>query len=305
MTIIEKKLEQILQDLQLIKKQLKIVADKETEVTNFESSIEEYQKFARNELGIEDLTIRNQKAAITNFLAHSKGVINKQTVKSYLDSQDSPSWKSNQLKALRRYIRDFLHLGRWIEDFDFAKSKAKPKEIPTDEQLLEFVNELPYQIQMVFLVLHNSGLRIGEVMKLKVKDIDFETNMINASDLHTGITKSSWISFITRQTAKNLKQYLDINKIAGKPESHVFPISQRSVQSAFKNTSEYVGYSITPHLLRTIFAEKCTQANIQEKYINAFCGRVSQGILAKHYTDYSPTKLREQYDKVESYLTLG
>ena len=63
-----------------------------------------------------------------------------------------------------------------------------------------------------------------------------------------------------------------------------------------------LGYTINPHLFRTVFAEKCTKAGIAAKYIDAFCGRVAQSVLSKHYTDYSPSRLREEYDLVESYL---
>ena len=58
-------------------------------------------------------------------------------------------------------------------------------------------------------------------------------------------------------------------------------------------------------MLRSIFTEKCTVAKISDKYIDAFCGRTSPGIIAKHYTDYSPEKLRLQYNLVESLLVLG
>ena len=32
-------------------------------------------------------------------------------------------------------------------------------------------------------------------------------------------------------------------------------------------------------------------------YVDAFCGRVPQTVLARHYTDYSPEKLKEIYEK--------
>ncbi len=32
--------------------------------------------------------------------------------------------------------------------------------------------------------------------------------------------------------------------------------------------------------------------------------RISQGILEKHYTDYSQESMRKKYDALESYLTL-
>ncbi|GFN40657.1 MAG: phage_integrase domain-containing protein, partial [Marine Group I thaumarchaeote] len=275
----EEKLDEILSSLKRIEKTLKIVPDRELNVTDFDSSVQNYQNFAKNELKIEDVTIENHKSAILGFLNYSKGIIAKQTIKDYLDSNESQSWKSNQLKALRRYIRDFLKLGRWIEEFGFSKTKAKIKVIPSDQQLVEFYNLLSYQVQMIFLVLYNSGLRLGEVLALRIKDIDFGTNMINASEIHKGTTKGSWISFFTKQTSDLLQQYLGL--LEHEDENFkLFSISARSVQEAFKKLSEQLGLSLYPHLLRTVFTEKCTRANVPEKYVNAFCGRVSQSILA-------------------------
>jgi intergrase/recombinase len=37
---------------------------------------------------------------------------------------------------------------------------------------------------------------------------------------------------------------------------------------------------------------------VSETYIDAFCGRVPQSVLARHYTDFSLEKLKEIYEKV-------
>lgn len=294
------KLDQILQELALIKSHLKIVPDREITVNDGRFSIEQYETFAKTELKLDEKTITNHLSAVSKFLIHCNGIITRDTVKNYLESNDSDSWKSNQTKALRKYIRDFLKLGNWIEEFKFSKTRAKIKETPSDEELVRFCSLLSYPVQMVFLVLLSSGLRIGEVLSLKVNDIDFDTNMINASVIHQGNTKSSWISFLTEQTAEFLASYMeDMDE-----DQTIFSISQRSVQQEFKDASDTMAISVTPHLLRTVFAEKCTTAGVKDKYINAFCGRVSQGILAKNYTDYSPKSLRNQYDIAEPYLTL-
>lgn len=305
MSQIEQKIDEIIVRISRIEKALNIVPDSEKTVSNLQSSIGEYEKFAKNELNLEDITIRNQKSAILGFLEHSKGEINKDTVKDYLSSNDSPTWKTNQLKALRRYFRDFLKLGNWIEEFDFSESKVRPKEIPSDDQLIEFFNLLPEQVQIVFLLLFTSGLRLGEIMSLRSCDIDFETNMIDASNTHSGKTKHSWISFFSQQAREYLAEYMECNNKLEDPTIPIFSLSVRSVQQAFKNASYQLGLSINPHLLRTIFVEKCTLAKIPDKYIDAFCGRVPQTVLAKNYTDYSPRSLRQQYDNVETYLTLG
>lgn len=302
----QEKLDEIITKLQRIEKALKIVPDKETTITDFDSNINSYEEFAREELKLEQVTINNHKSVIRNFMNHSKGIINERTVKEYLDSNSSLSWKSNQVKALRRYIRDYLKLGNWINEFVFTKAKAKRKdEIPSNEQLAKFCELLPYQIQIVFLVMLSSGLRIGEVLSLRFSDVHFETNLIDASNLHRGETKSSWFSFFTKQTSEYLESYMgDIEYAENDDNPKFFSISARSVQQTFKEISKQMGISINPHLLRTIFAEKCREAKIDKEYIDAFCGRVPQGILAQNYTVYSPESLRKQYDKVESYLTL-
>ena len=300
------KLHEIFPKLERIQKKLKISTEsnKETTITDYVSSVRSYEKFAIEELGLQKITIQNQKSAIMGYLKHANGNINKETAKSYLDSNESHSWKSNQIKALRRYLRDFLKLGPWIEEFGFSKARIKLKEIPSDEQLAQFCVLLPYQTQMIFLTMMSSGLRIGEVLSLKLSDIDLEKNMIDASNIHKGTTKSSWISFITKQASEFLESYLTTSEINYEDEnSKLFSISARSVQQAFKNVSEQMGVSINPHLLRTVFTEKCSLAKIQDKYINAFCGRVSNSVLAKNYTDYSPNALKKQYEKVEPYLS--
>jgi len=34
-----------------------------------------------------------------------------------------------------------------------------------------------------------------------------------------------------------------------------------------------------------------------DRYVDAFCGRVPRSVLARHYTDFSPERLKRVYDK--------
>jgi len=293
-------LQKISSDLDSIKNHLKIVPDKFITITSIEENIEKYQEFAVNELGLSQATIKNQKSAIRCFLNYSQGIINKETVTEYLKSNDSSSWKSNQIKALRKFIRDYLQLGNWINEFVFSREKAKIKNaIPTNEQLALFCSKLDYEIQIIFLILVTSGLRIGEVLSLDIDDVNFDTNMIDASKVHKSNTKSSWISFMTHQVSEYVQSFVESSYT-----DKLFPVSYKTVQENFQRISTETGIKIKPHLLRTVFTEKCTQAGIEEKYIDAFCGRISQNVIRKHYTDYSPEAMRRHYDKVEPFLGL-
>jgi len=36
---------------------------------------------------------------------------------------------------------------------------------------------------------------------------------------------------------------------------------------------------------------------VSDRYIDAFCGRTPKSVLARHYTDYNPERLRHIYEK--------
>ena len=301
------KLDEILLMVGRIEKALDIVPDRELDIPNAEKSVQAYEIYAKEELGLEETTIQNQKSSIQSFLQHSNGKVNKQSVTAYLDSNPSPTWKTNHTKALRRYVRDFLKLGNWIEKFKFERSGPRVhKQYPNNEELAEFYNALPQDSQPIFLISLSSGLRPGEVLSLRIKDItiDYETNMIDASNIHSGKTKYSWVSFITNQTAGILLKHWDEENKLEDAEVMAFSLPMRTLQEHFRAASELTGVDINPKLLRKVFADRCERAGIKKKYIDAFCGRIPKGVLESHYTDYSPARLREEYDKVEPFLTL-
>jgi intergrase/recombinase len=59
------------------------------------------------------------------------------------------------------------------------------------------------------------------------------------------------------------------------------------------------GFRITPQMLREWFCNELGSLGAQDRYIDAFCGRLPKSVLARHYSDYSPYSLREIYQKVE------
>jgi len=49
---------------------------------------------------------------------------------------------------------------------------------------------------------------------------------------------------------------------------------------------------------REWFICEISKLGVPDRYVDAFCGRVPRGVLAwRHYTDFSPEKLKEIYDK--------
>jgi intergrase/recombinase len=49
--------------------------------------------------------------------------------------------------------------------------------------------------------------------------------------------------------------------------------------------------------LRDWFCSEMGSLGIPDRYVDAFCGKTPKSVLARHYTDYTPRKLKEIYDK--------
>ena len=316
-----KKLDAIIRDIGLIKKELgiateqqikeseeklNIVADRQIKVDDIEDDLVNYEVFAAEDLGIEPITIKNHVSRIRNCLKHSNGILNQKTVQEFLGSNDSTSWKTNHLNALTRYLRDFHKAGKWISEFKVSKQKGKRKgDVPTNEKLSEFFLALDdFQTRLVFLVLFNTGFREHEVLALTYADYNQETRMLDARNIHSGKTKSSWLSFITLQTQELLDYWIqNIQNL--QEDTLLFSISPRTLQQRFKDVSQELGINIYPHLFRTIFTDRCRQAGLDKEYMQAFEGRISKGIQESTYTPYGPDVMKREYTKVEEFLQLG
>jgi hypothetical protein len=89
----------------------------------------------------------------------------------------------------------------------------------------------------------------------------------------------------------------DYLKEAGIKEGRIFPVSDRVVEKGFLRISEKSGIKITPKKLRSWFSTQLADLGVPDRYVDVLTGHTPKSILAKHYTDYNPTKLREIYEK--------
>jgi len=134
-----------------------------------------------------------------------------------------------------------------------------------------FYNNLPNKYKPIFLALATSGLRISELLNCEVD----KTNRMLIPKSHNGSTKQCWISFYNDEV--DFIEHLNVKPCV--------------VAHTFKKVARKTGIKIT-HILRSIFTREMSRAGVQDRYIDAFCGRVPQSVLARHYSDYSPEVLR-------------
>jgi len=140
-----------------------------------------------------------------------------------------------------------------------------------------------------------TGLRKNEVLSLRPCDVHFNKRMVTPS-CHSGRTKKSYVSFYNEEAEKLLTKAIEKeNNRNGK----LFPISDKQYRKIWKEASSKIGLKITAQRLREWFCEEMSRLGVSDRYIDAFCGRTPKSVLARHYSDYSPEKLKRIYDKAD------
>lgn len=217
--------------------------------------------------GLSERTIESYKSSYSMFLKYiGERTVNQRIVEDFILTCKS---KRNALSLMRILYPEYS------KHMAFPSKHYKPKLLPTESQLKTFYDALPDQFKPIFTLLRESGLRIGELLNCELD----KNNKMLIPHVHGGQTKHSWVSFYKT----------DIEKI---PEVH-----QDTVSHAFLKTSKTTGIKIYPHLLRSVFARDMSKAGVQDRFIDAFCGRTPQNVLAKSYSDFSPEALKEIYEK--------
>jgi len=200
-----------------------------------------------------------------------------------IKKSNSPKTFNNYLCMLKSYFRDYLKKD-YVNDFKHPNTQFKPKILPSIKDLKTFFNALPdKRYKIIFLALASSGLRISELLSA---EIDRKNRMLTPKP-HEGRTKKSGISFYNRETEKLLNEY----------QGNPFEASRNTVAHVFKNVAVKTGVIMSAHTLRSVFAREMSKSEVQDRYIDAFCGRTPQSVLARHYSDFSPEVLKEIYEK--------
>ena len=102
------------------------------------------------------------------------------------------------------------------------------------------------------------------------------------------------MSFFNQEAKERLVAYLNSRT---DDEPRLFRISYKTFFKTWKDTRIKTGLDISPRMLRDWFCVEMGELGVQDRYVDAFCGRVPKSILARHYTDYSPQRLKRIYDK--------
>ena len=218
-------------------------------------------------------------------------------VRSFLSRfQDrSASTRANILKAFKVFFRDFMKMPWVVESFKFPKRIYTPKTVPSKEDLRRFFDALENdRDRALFLMYATSGLRRTELLGLTLDDLNLENRTIIPKNAHNGTTKNTWATCFNAETQTYLRQYLANRETS---DNRLFPISEVTLRRAYREANSKTGLHVKPQVLRDWFCCQLGELGVPDRYVDAFCGRVPKSVLARHYSDFSPHKLKTIYDK--------
>lgn len=258
---------------------------------------------------LEDLRMRNLSphtqvayiravAKLAQHYGKSPERINREEVRTYLvhlieKRQASPSLY-NQVRCALRFFYEVTLGRKWVLDRIVCQKPAKelPVVLSRDEVVRFFAAIRYLRHRALFMTLYAAGLRVSEVVALRVRDIDSQRMVIRVCQ---GKGKKDRYVMLSPRLLDILRVYWK----AHRPREWLFlgrdqqrPLGRGSVNEACAMIARKAGLTkhVTPHTLRHSFATHLLEAGTDIRTIQALLGHRSLRTTAL-YTYVSMTKI--------------
>ncbi len=182
------------------------------------------------------------------------------------------------------------------------KEKKLPEVLSQNEvrHILDNVKNLKHKA--ILFLIYSSGLRVGEVVRLRLKDIDSDRMLIHVVQ---GKGRKDRYTILSEVALKVLREYVREYKPAEwlfQGEQAGRHITERTVQRAFENAKENAGIQkkVSVHSLRHSFATHLLEGGIDLRYIQELLGHQSSKTteIYTHVTKKSIRSIASPLDKI-------
>lgn len=284
---------------------------------------EKFLEKLKYEYNYSDLTINGYDYEITKFLDYLNDnhldykKINLDMIRNYLKYLDSLRYKKNSisknLSSLRSFYR-FLTEEKVILNNPF-KNISNPKK---DKKLPDFLNyeeinklfdsadtttPLGLRNRCILELLYDTGIRVSELVNLKINDIEFDKKIINI--LGKGkkeriVYYGDYLQEVLDKYINDSRKYLLNNKLSEYLilNNNGSKITTRGVEYIIdKMVNEAaIKHKISPHVLRHTFATHMLNGGADIKSIQQLLGHESLSTTGI-YTHITNDVLRQEYLK--------
>src|SRR5690606_5765774 len=264
-----------------------------------------------------DSTITNYCGFILEFLRFTgdKPVdkLNENDVRHYIEW--AVSTLNYAISTHRQMVSSLKHFTYFYPacsiNIDKIHMPRKDKKLPTvlsiEEVLLLLQSTKNLKHRTVIAMLYGSGLRIGELIDLKLSDFDFKRKQLHIKnakgrkDRYTTIAESLFPLLKNYHNTYKPKVYFIENPHGGK-------YSAESIRAFLKKNVKAAGLTklVTPHTLRHSYATHMLEQGIDLRYIQELLGhsRPETTMIYTHVTRKDLQQIKSPLDVVVKNLSL-
>jgi len=186
----------------------------------------------------------------------------------------STSYQNQSINAIKFYYERVLGGKRKVYMIDRPREESYLPEVLNTEEVTAILNATKnLKHKAILMTIYSAGLRIGEAINLKIKDIDSQRMQIRVEQ---GKGKKDRYTLLGIKTLEILRKYV----AEYKPKEWLFEgvkgenYSQKGIQAILKKSVEKVGIKkhITVHTLRHSFATHLLEAGTDLRYIQSLLG---------------------------------
>jgi len=177
-----------------------------------------------------------------------------------------------------------------------TRNNCKLKYLKKEEwlRLIESVDN--YRDKLIVKLLYSTGMRVGELAKLKVEDIDFQERFIHIPAENTK-TNTARTVIVPKDVLSDISAYLKIARISSGSNKHpLFNLTVRRIQQLLKKYAKRANIEASPHTLRHTHI---VHALLDRIPITAVQKQVGHKKLTttQIYSNLAPEQVREAYER--------
>jgi len=148
--------------------------------------------------------------------------------------------------------------------------------------------------KLIIEILYSTGMRVGELSKLRIEHIDFAESFVFIPWEDTK-TKTTRTVYIPRESLNDIKAYLRLTK---RKKGLLFALAKRRIQQLVKKYSERSGIACSAHTLRHTHVVHALMDKIPISAVQKQVGH-KRLTTTQVYSDLAPEQVKEAYERRE------
>lgn len=267
-------------------------------------------------------TIKTYSSILKNFIkfiSKSPKPLNKQqfsdNFRSYIQFlKNDKNLSPNYIHLITIVVKKFLSYNHiyFLEDFPIPKkAKSLPKSL-NEKEVQDLINSVEWsendsssskhtkmRDKLILSVLYSTGLRVSELIEIKIQDIDFSERTIFIK----GKGNKERIVLFDKDTKEEISAYLNFRVKKSEyllVNNYGHPLSARYIQMMIKKYAEKaeIKKNVTPHVLRHSYATHLLKRGVDIRIIQQLLGH-SSILSTQIYTNVEMDIIRNVYDNAK------